>query len=551
MSDSLLAAVQFGAYISVIKFAAFLVLFFIWLALVGWMHDDAAGVGLNEKFWAAILLAIGAVVLFAWLLIPIFVVGLVLCLVAVSAVSVSYVMQRDAHVPEFERILTTDYVKTLFTDQGKKLEKLQDLGFITANGNEVPLPEPKTPELFSYKAAHDLFKDAISRRASDITLTPSSQGYSLNYIVDGATLKQPAMRREQVESLSHFLKELAGLDSEERRKPQKGYFRIAQEKGTSKWEVRTAGSTAGEQVAIRQIMQETVPKLSEINLPPEQLEQLNSICELKKGLFIVSGPPNSGVTTTFYALIRNHDAFMNSISTLEYKPSGQLPNVTQNVYSLSDSGTTTYGKKLLSIVRMQPNVLGAVDIKDPESARVACQAAKEGSVVYVTVEADTVVNAIAKWFKLVGDRELAISTLIGASNQRLFRKLCEQCKQAYEPNRELLRKFNIPPEKAKVLCRTGKVVYDKRGKPHPCENCHEIGFFERTCAFETIILNNQLKKALAQAKSTRDISTIFRRAKMRYLQEQMLEKVLDGTTSINEMIRVFSGKKQTRQKTGA
>ncbi|MGD9110084.1 MAG: ATPase, T2SS/T4P/T4SS family [Phycisphaerales bacterium] len=551
MPDSLLAAVQFGAYISIIKFAFFLVLFFIWLALLGWVHDDAASVGLNERLWTAILLAIGAVGLFVWLLIPIFIVGLILCLVAISATSISYAMQRDAHVPEFERILTIEHIKTMFTDPHKKLETLQDLGFITSNGNEIPLPEPKTSEFFSYKAAHDLFKDAISRRTSDITLTPTSQGYSLNYVVDGATLKQPNIRQDQVENLSNLLKQLANLDLEEKRKPQKGHFRIRQEKGASKWEIRTAGSTAGEQIAIRQIMQETISKLPEINLLPEQFEQLNSIRNLKKGLFIISGPPNSGVTTTFYALIRNHDAFINSISTLEYKPSGQLPNVTQEIYSLSDSGTVTYGKKLLSIIRMQPNVLGAVDIKDPETARIACQAAKEGVIVYVTMQADTVVNAVAKWLKLVGDKNLAISTLIGASNQRLFRRLCEQCKQAYEPNRELLRKFNIPPEKVKALYRAGKVVYDKRGKPYPCENCHEIGFFERTCAFETIVLNDQLKKALAQAKSTQDISTLFRRAKMRYLQEQMLERVLDGTTSINEMIRVFSGKKQTRQKPGA
>ncbi|MBA7700500.1 putative type II secretion system protein HxcR [subsurface metagenome] len=283
-------------------------------------------------------------------------------------------------------------------------------------------------------------------------------------------------------------------------------------------------------------------------MTPDQYEQLNKIHELKQGLFIIAGTKKSGVTSTFYALLKNHDAFINSVNTLERKPSAELPNITQNVFTLSDTGTTTYAKKLQAVVRMGPDVVGIADCEDGETAQVACAAAKDGKIVYITLKADSVIRALGKWMKLVGDRELATEALLGISNQRLLRKLCEKCKQAYEPNKELLRKFNIPAEKAKVFYRAGKVQYDKRGKPSTCENCQGTGFVGRMGVFEIIMINDELRKAIRQSKSLSEISTQFRRAKMLYLQEQVLRRVVGGTTAINEMVRVLAKSKKKTKK---
>jgi type II secretory ATPase GspE/PulE/Tfp pilus assembly ATPase PilB-like protein len=198
-------------------------------------------------------------------------------------------------------------------------------------------------------------------------------------------------------------------------------------------------------------------RLTEIGLMPEQLEKLNRFRELKQGIFLVSGPKKSGVTTTLYALLRNHDAFLNSINTLERQPAGQLQNITQNVFTLSDTGTTTFGKKLLSVVRMGPDIVGVAECEDAETAQVACAAARDGKLVYVTLQADSVLQALGKWLKFVGNKNVVAETLLGASSQRLVRILCEECKQAYAPDKELFRKFNLSAEKTKVLYRTGKV----------------------------------------------------------------------------------------------
>ena len=544
MPDILLAAVEFSGYISVVKLVFFIALFFAWLWLVGWVYDDAKSIGTKDSLWTGTILLAGCIAAFLWLLIPVFFVGLLLYLIAVAATALSYVMHRNSVVPEFDKVLTKEHIMGMFSNEKKKQAGFEQLVFVTANDNDVPVPEPRTQEFFGFKIAYDLFKDAIGRRAGNITLLPGPKAYSLSYVVDGATLNQPDMTADRAETLCGFLKQLADLDLAEKRKPQRGTFRIRQQKGTSQWEIATAGSTAGEHIKLKQITHDTAMKLSEINLLPEQYQQLNSLSAAKSGLFLICGPRQSGITTTFYALLRSHDAFLNSISTLELNPTVELPNVTQEVFSLGNSGTSTYARKLMSIVRMQPNVLGAVDIKDAETAKVVCYAAKEGVLVYATIHADSVINAIAKMIKLTGDKKTLAQIILGASSQRLFRKLCPECKQAYEPNKELVRKFNIPPQKARVLYRAGKVIYDKRGKPYPCQTCHEIGYFERTCVFETIILNNELKRALFEAKSLQELSTHFRKARMKYLPELLLEKVLDGTTSVDEMIRVLSGAKQ-------
>lgn len=540
MPDLLLMSIEYGNYISVIKFIVFLLCFFLWLPLVGWVYRDARAVETKEAFWTGIVLGAAAISAIIWLIVPVFIVGMLLYVLAVGACSLAYVKHRNSRVLEFDRVLTAEHIKTVFVSEEKKLESLKNFLFITVNNNEVPIPEPKTPDFFGYRTAYEVLSDAIWRRARSVIFSPTSQNYSVTYFVDGAGLKQPDLPKDQMEYLIRFLKQLAGLDVKERRKPQKGKFRTRQKEENVDWEVTTAGSTTGEQVKLKQITKKDMLRLSELGLMPDQYEHLNEFRGLKQGLFIVSGPKNSGVTATFYALLRNHDAFLNSINTLEKKPSAELPNITQNVFTLTDTGTTTYAKKLQTVVRMGPDIVGVADCEDSDTAKIACAAAKDGKLVYVTVNADSVLKALGRWLKFVGDRKLAANTLLGISNQRLLRKLCDKCKQAYAPNKELLRKFNLPAEKAKVLYRPGKEIYDKRGKASMCDNCQGMGFVGRTGIFEFIIIDDESRKVIKQAKSLSEIGTHFRRSRMLYLQEQALRKVISGITAINEMVRALS-----------
>ena len=543
MLDLLSASIEYGGYISIIKLISYLILFFAWLPLVGWVHNDAKTVETNDVFWTGIILGAGAAGAIIWLLVPIFIVGMLFYLIAVGAISLAYVKHRNSRVLDFDKVLTIDHIKNLLVSKEKKLEALKSFTFITANKNEVPVPEPRTPDFFGYKTAYEILKDAMWRRASSIVFSPTAQDYQVAYNVDGTSLKQPSIARDQMGYFIRFVKELAGLDTKEKRKPQKGNFKIRQKKDDIPWEVMTAGSTAGEQIRLKPITQEGITRLTDIGLMPEQEEMLNQFRKIKQGVFIISGPRKNGITTTLYSLLRNHDAFINSINTLERQPSSQMPNITQNIFNLTDTGTTTFAKKLQAVVRTGPDIIGIADCEDAETAQVACAAARDGKLVYITIKADSVIQALGKWLKYVGNRTVIADTLLGISNQRLVRKLCDECKQAYAPDKELFKKFNITAEKTKVLYRTGKVQYDKHGKPSTCEHCQGTGFYGRTAVFELITLNNDLREVVNKSKSLPEISSQFRLAKMLYLQEQILRKVIAGNVAINEMIRVLSASK--------
>jgi type II secretory ATPase GspE/PulE/Tfp pilus assembly ATPase PilB-like protein len=540
MAALLLAEIGYGGYISPIKLVVFIALFFAWLPALGWIYLDAKAVKTKELQWTGIIFCSGAAATVIWLLLPAFAIGATLYVIAVGASCIGYLMHRDARVSEYDRVLTIAAIKSLFENKEKQKAVLKKgVSFVTANKNEVEPPEPRTPDFFGYKTAGEIFEDAILRRTSEIAFIPTGKNYTMAYRIDGMVVKQPERSKEDVDYLIQFLKQLADLDVSEKRKPQKGIFTLRKEGNSLQWEVNTAGSVAGEQIRIVRVESHDIKKLDELGMNPDQLEQLKALREIKAGLVIISGPKKSGVTSTFYAMLRNHDPFLNAINTLERSISGILPNITQNVYSLSDTGTTSFSKRLQSILRTGPDIVGVAECEDPQSATLAANAAKNIRV-YVTIEAENAVQAVAKWMKLVNDPNLAADTLVVVTSQRLLRNLCPECRQAYEPNKDLLKKFNIPADKVKLLYRQGEPEVDKKGRPILCKTCQSTGFFGRFGVLETIVLNDELRAVLRQAKNLQDIATSFRRARMLFLQEQGLRKVVDGTTAINELIREFS-----------
>jgi type II secretory ATPase GspE/PulE/Tfp pilus assembly ATPase PilB-like protein len=541
----------YGPHVSAVKLILMLVFFFAWMPLVGWVHKDAAEVRTNKPFWTAIMAATGAAAIIAWLLVPLFIVGILIYTIAVAAAAIAYVMHRNALVAPFEKVLTPDHIKGLFVNEKKKVTAAgRGFSFVTANGNDVPAPEPKTPESFGYITACEILDDVLWRRASDIVFMPGTDDYTVTYFIDGLGVKQEPRPREEMDFFIHYLKQLGDIDVNEKRKPQKSHFRIDRETERVGWEIITAGSTAGEQLKLSKMGEYSLRKLPETGLTEKQIAQFSEFKELRSALILVSGPPKSGVTSSMYSFLRNHDPFMNNINTLEKQPAAELQNITQHTFDLSDSGSNTYAHKLQSILRMGPEIVGIEGCEDPQSARFACIGAKDGRVVYATLEADSVIQALGKWIKLVADKDLIANVLVAVTNQRLVRRLCEECRQAYQPNQSLLKKFNIPADKIKVLYRPGEIEYDKHGKPIVCEKCQGTGFFGRTAIFETVIVDDNLKTVIRESKSIQEIASNFRRAGMLYLQEQAIRKVAAGITSINEIVRLFSPKSTPQGKTG-
>ncbi|MHC4962900.1 MAG: ATPase, T2SS/T4P/T4SS family, partial [Planctomycetota bacterium] len=451
MPSDLIAAVEYGGYISLWKLLLFSLAVFGWAPLVHWVFTDSQAVRTNAFTWTLAVVIGGAVALFLWLLIPVFFVGLLLYLIVLGGTAMAYITHRNSRVADFEKILSADHLRGLFVNQEKKIEKVSHgLTFITANGNEVPLPEPKTRELEGFIITCDLIDDAVWNRADVARLVPQKDEYAVVYEIDGAPTKQDSKTREEVDNFTYYIKQLACLDVEEKRKPQRGPFKTVLPDGEQvEWEVRTSGSTAGEQIRIERISGIASLQIEDLGLNENQIKSISSLRDIKSGLILISGIKKSGLTTTFYTLLGNHDPFLNNINTLERQVSAQLQNV------------------------------GVSDCDEAQTAQLACAAANDGRVVYVVMAAESVNEAIAKWLKYVGNNALVADTLTAVINQRLVRKLCPDCRQSYQPNPALFKKFNISPDEAGTFYRPGEIAYDKHGRAIACENCQGTGFFGR------------------------------------------------------------------------
>lgn len=542
MPSNLLAAVDYGGYIHLLKLILFVLGFFAWAPLVNWVFTDSQAVRTNVFVWTLAMVLCGMITLFLWLLIPVFFVGLLFYVIAVTGAAMAYVTHRNSRVADFEKVLSADHIRGLFVNSHKKIEKgTHGITFFTGNGNEVPIPEPKSMELEGFLLTCDLIDDGVWSRADVIHLVPQREEYGVFYEIDGLSVKQDPKLREEVDSFIYYVKQLAGLEVQERRKPQTGRFKaILPENNQISWEVHTSGSTAGEQIRLERASELVSRKVKDLGLNENQLEAIESLREIQSGVILVTGPKKSGVTSTFYTLLGNHDPYINNINTLEKAPAAELPNITQFSYSLSDTGTTTFARKLQSVFRKGPEIVGVGGCDDAQTAVLCCSAANDGRIVYVAFEAKSVVETVEKWLKLVGDRKLVADTLTAVVNQRLVRKLCTDCRVPYQPNPALFKKFNLPPNDTHTFYRPGEIEYDKHGKPIVCETCQGMGFYGRVGLFETIRMTDELREVIRQTKSTQEIASAFRRAKMLYIQEQAIKKVSAGITSINEVIRSFS-----------
>lgn len=546
MPMSLMAAVEigYGGYIAIWKLLLFILAFAGWCMMVKWVFLDTQAVRTNVLLWSLITLLCGPITFFLWLIIPAFFIGLLFYAIVVGGVAMVYITHRNARVADFEKVLTADHFRNLFSNQNKKIEKSSHgLTFISANGNEVPLPEPKSKELEGFVVICEIIDDVLWSRSDITQLIPQKDEYTVVYEIDGMLRKQDPRSLEEIEFCAYYAKQLAGLEVEERRKPQKGHFTTILSDGNRvDWILTTSGSSAGERIVLEKSSDLISRPVDGIGLNENQFETIATLRDISKGLILISGPAKSGVTSTFYTLLLNNDPFLNNINTLEKNPSGELQNITQFTYSLSDTGTTTYARRLQSILRKGPDIIGVADCDDAQTAQLTAAAVKDDRIVYVGMCALSVAETLDQWIKYIKDKSLVADTLEAIINQRLIRKLCPDCRTPYQPNPALFKKFNIPPEEASSFYRPGEIEYDKHGKPIVCEKCQGTGFYGRVGLFETIRITDELRDVIRQAKSTKEITSAFRRSGMLYIQEQAIKKVSAGVTSINEVIRIFSKK---------
>ncbi len=534
-------------YVNGIKIGVAILLLFAWAAGVQWVDRDATKVKTRREYWNVIVLA-GGVVAFLVLFLPpwsggLFALGATFWVLVAGGAMVAYIIHRNSRVMPNTRVLTVGHIKRLTTRGGGKkavVSKGHRVRLADHAGAAVEIPaDPEETEDFD--ATQNFLFDALWRRASEVEMVAGKEKYRIVYRIDGvASDSADGLPPETGERVFRYLKKLAGLNVEEVRRPQTGRIQCALlshagEMGETK--VSTSGTMAGERLNLHIQSDVALMRLADLGVAPQRLESVKRFLGKPSGLLIVSAPPQHGLTSTQYAIVRSHDAYINNIHSLERRKLLDLDNITQQVFEGSNTDVN-YARMLQTVLRREPDIVLVGDCEDRETARVATRAAAEQRKIYLGLTAKDCFDALSKYLDLVGSNELAAKAVLGVMNQRLIRILCKECREAFTPDAATLKKLNLPADKIERFYRPPtEQKLDRKGAPILCTNCRGSGYLGRTGVFEILAVDPEVTTLIKEGAAINRIKAQCRKNKMYYLQEEALLKVIDGTTSMNEILR--------------
>jgi type II secretory ATPase GspE/PulE/Tfp pilus assembly ATPase PilB-like protein len=376
-----------------------------------------------------------------------------------------------------------------------------------------------------------LVRDAYDAGASDIHLESTRLGLAVRFRLDGVLAPAPEPPTELAHAVVSRIKLLAELDIAERRRPQDGRIRVRFEDRAMDLRVSTVPTLFGESVVLRLLDRGGRPvALDALGMPGGVLTAVSALAARPHGMVLVTGPTGSGKTTTLYAALQRRDRRAEKVITVEDPVEYELDGVTQ--VPVHRPAGVTFAAALRSILRQDPDVVMLGEMRDPETAEVAVQAAMTGHVVFSTLHTNDAVGAIPRLIDLGVAPYLIAATLEGVLAQRLVRRICDGCRVADTP----------APAQVDALvaaAEAGSGVHFTRGAG--CGACRGTGYRGRLGVFELFALNDAIKHAIVGGASRAELLALARADGMRSLLADGWEKVVAGETTVEEVWRVAQG----------
>jgi len=398
---------------------------------------------------------------------------------------------------------------------------------------------------------------AIEERASDVHIEPTKDSIRVRYRIDGILYDVLTLRRDAFPIIPR-IKVMAELDPDVGRThtPQDGRFGLRV--GTRDVDIRisTFPTILGEKIAVRILDKEvTFRSLNELGLSEAVQAKFETLIKRPNGMIFVTGPTNSGKTSTLYAVLSILNSPQVNIITLEDPVEYQLKGVNQG--QVNPKVGLTFANGLRSVLRQDPNIILVGEIRDLETAEIAIRASLTGHLVFSTLHTNDAAGAITRLIDMGIEPFLISSSLIGVLAQRLVRKICTACKAEYTPPEAVLQEFS-PPEPAEkrgkwspeqkgefYMMETEKRSEQKkdssptsfyRGKG--CATCRQIGYRGRIGIFELMEMNEEIRNLIVAKSPPAAIKAAALREGMRALRDDGFDKVKAGITTIEEVLRV-------------
>ena len=373
------------------------------------------------------------------------------------------------------------------------------------------------------KLINALFQEAVNKKASDIHIEPYEKDLEIRLRVDGIMHKILTPPKIAQEALISRIKVMAGLDIAEKRLPQDGRIRLLVASKDVDVRVSIIPTIHGERVVLRLLDRgKTLLGLRDIGLDNEEATRLESVVDTTHGMFLVTGPTGSGKTTTLYALIQQLRDEKKNIMTVENPVEYEIKGIAQ--MQVKPHIGLTFATGLRAILRQDPDCILVGEIRDPETAQTAIQASLTGHVVFSTLHTNSASSTIIRLMDLDVEPYLVSSCLLGILAQRLVRVICPHCKERYRPSDTEKSYFKDPP----------KELFRGKG----CAFCLQEGYIGRTGIFELLVIDDELRAMIISGLDAQAISMKAVKKGMKSINADGMNKVLKGTTTLNEVLRV-------------
>ena len=371
-----------------------------------------------------------------------------------------------------------------------------------------------------------LIKEAHDARASDIHLESTQQGLRARYRLDGVLADAPAPPQQAQAAIVSRVKLLSELDIAERRTPQDGSFRIRLESRELDIRVSTVPTLYGESVVLRLLDRGGQPVgLDELGMAPAALEQFRTLVARPTGIVIAAGPTGSGKTTTLYSALALRDTTAEKVITVEDPVEYHLGGVTQ--IPVNRKAGMTFASALRSVLRQDPDVMMVGEMRDPETAEVAVQAAMTGHLVLSTLHTNDAPSAVTRLLDLeVAPYQIA-ATINGVLAQRLVRRICPHCRERYRPDPQVVSFISGEPKGHPQLVR---------GKG--CDACRGTGYLGRTGIFELLVVSETINRAISAREPLARLRELAEKEGMRAMKADGWIKVQAEITTVEEVLRV-------------